>query len=61
MQKKQLKPKKKKITKKETKLERERESIDLFAMSNLEGIWQRGGKEVKKKKLLLLLFWLMIG
>ena len=47
--KKQLKQQQK-FTKKETKLEREREreSIDLFAMNNLEGIWERGGKEGKR-------------
>ena len=37
----------KKFTKKEKKIG-ERESIDLFAMNNLEGIWERGGKEVKR-------------
>ena len=36
----------KKFTKKETKLERE--SIDLFAMNNLEGMWERDRNELKR-------------
>ena len=38
----------KKSTKRETKLERERERVLTFvAMNNLEGIGERGGNEVK--------------
>ena len=40
----------KKIHRKRNKIgkrERERESIDIFAVNNLEGIWERSGKEVK--------------
>ena len=37
---------------KERKLEREREreerELTFFVMNNLEGIWERGGKEVKE-------------
>ena len=35
---------------KETKLEREREERELtfFVVKNLEGIWERGGNEVKE-------------
>ena len=40
-------------TKRKTKLERERERerervLTFFVMNNLEGIWKRGGKEVKR-------------
>ena len=36
-------------TKRKTKLERERERVlTFFVMNNLEGIWKRGGKEVKR-------------
>ena len=39
---------KKKFIDRETKLERERESIDLFSfvVDNLEGIEQKGGNEI---------------
>ena len=39
----------KKFTKKKQNWgERERERIDIFSVNNLEGIWERGGKEVKR-------------
>ena len=38
----------KKNASKETNLERERESIDLFIVNNLERIGKRGGNEVKE-------------
>ena len=45
---KQLKKKKSKERKLEREREREERELTFFVMNNLEGIWERGGNEVKE-------------